>query len=124
MEAAASIMLRWRLAGQQIYQLERLVRSDPEQRRRVLELKALFMQRGEQFALPRDYIHRPPARFEVARATTIDLAHRPNGSGTKDELGIAGKVIGRFARRRELLRRSTWSRRDSSRPNLTALPII
>ncbi|WP_395624187.1 ATP-binding protein [Sphingomonas daechungensis] len=42
---------QWRLAGQQIYQLERLVRSDPEQRQRVMELMRLYQIRGEEFAL-------------------------------------------------------------------------
>ncbi|HET7817452.1 MAG TPA: ATP-binding protein [Sphingomicrobium sp.] len=42
---------QWRLAGQQINQLERLVRRDPEQRRRVKELRDLFNRRGEEFAL-------------------------------------------------------------------------
>ncbi len=40
----------WRLAGQQIRQLERLVRSDPAQRKRVQELDRLYQMRGEEFA--------------------------------------------------------------------------
>jgi signal transduction histidine kinase/ActR/RegA family two-component response regulator len=42
---------QWRLAGQQIDQLERLVRTDPQQRARVQELKRLYEQRGQEFAL-------------------------------------------------------------------------
>jgi signal transduction histidine kinase len=42
---------QWRLAGQQINQLERLVRTDPQQRQRVQELRVLFDQRGTEFAL-------------------------------------------------------------------------
>ena len=42
---------QWRLAGQQISQLERLVRTDPRQRERVQELRVLFDQRGKEFAL-------------------------------------------------------------------------
>ncbi len=42
---------QWRLAGQQIRQLERLVRTDPQQRKRVLELMQLYQVRGEEFAL-------------------------------------------------------------------------
>ena len=42
---------QWRLAGQQIRQLERLARSDPEQRKRVLELMQLYQIRGQEFAL-------------------------------------------------------------------------
>ncbi len=41
---------QWRLAGQQIRQLERLVRSDPAQRKRVQELDRLYQMRGEEFA--------------------------------------------------------------------------
>ncbi len=41
---------QWRLAAYQIAQLERLVRTDPEQRRRVGDLKALYAKRGEEFA--------------------------------------------------------------------------
>ena len=40
----------WRLAGRQINQLGRLVRQDPQQRRRIGELRELYNQRGEQFA--------------------------------------------------------------------------
>jgi signal transduction histidine kinase/ActR/RegA family two-component response regulator len=41
---------QWRLAEQQISQLERSVSNDPEQRRRVEELKQLFNERGKQFS--------------------------------------------------------------------------
>nr|WP_294848929.1 ATP-binding protein [uncultured Sphingomonas sp.] len=41
---------QWRLATQQMGELERLVASDPEQRQRASELKALLDQRGTQFA--------------------------------------------------------------------------
>ena len=47
---------QWRLAGQQINQLERSVRSDPEQRRRVEELQQLFNERGQQFSDVARYI--------------------------------------------------------------------
>ena len=42
---------QWRLAGQQIRQLKRLARGNPEQLRRVQELEELYRQRGEEFAL-------------------------------------------------------------------------
>ncbi len=42
---------QWRLAEQQIAQLERLVRNDPRQRARVQELKERFETRGKEFAL-------------------------------------------------------------------------
>lgn len=41
---------QWRLAGQQVAELDRLLADDDEQRRRVEELKLLFDRRGEQFA--------------------------------------------------------------------------
>src|SRR5687767_7739949 len=42
---------QWRLAGQQLAQLDRLVASDPEQRARVDELERLYQTRGQEFAL-------------------------------------------------------------------------
>jgi len=42
---------QWRLAGQQIRQLDRLVASDPAQRQRVDELQTLFHKRGMEFDL-------------------------------------------------------------------------
>jgi signal transduction histidine kinase/ActR/RegA family two-component response regulator len=42
---------QWRLAGQQIRELAQLVRSDPEQEKRVQELDRLYQIRGEEFAL-------------------------------------------------------------------------
>ena len=40
----------WQRAGRQISQLDRLVRGEPEQRRRIGELRQLYNERGEQFA--------------------------------------------------------------------------
>ncbi len=42
---------QWRLAGRQIRQLERLVRTSPEQRRRVDDLQQLYAKRGGELAL-------------------------------------------------------------------------
>ena len=42
---------QWRLAGQQIDELERLLRGEPEQRARVARLQQLFQRRGAEFAL-------------------------------------------------------------------------
>ena len=50
---------QWRLAGHQISQLERLVRSSPEQRKRVQELARLYYQRSQELA--------PAARAAVAK---------------------------------------------------------
>src|SRR5919112_4041148 len=41
----------WQLAGYQIQQLRNLMRSDPEQLRRVAEVQRLYDKRGEQLAL-------------------------------------------------------------------------
>ena len=42
---------QWRLAGQQLQQLDRLVSTDTAQQQRVGELKQLYSRRGEEFAL-------------------------------------------------------------------------
>ena len=42
---------QWRLAGQQLSELGRRLRSEPEQRARVEELAGLYRRRGEEFAL-------------------------------------------------------------------------
>ncbi len=47
---------QWRLAEQQISQLERSVSDDPDQRRRVEELRQLFNERGQQFSGVARYI--------------------------------------------------------------------
>jgi signal transduction histidine kinase/ActR/RegA family two-component response regulator len=47
---------QWRLAGQQLTQLERSVSRDPGQRRRVEELRQLFRERGQQFSDVARYI--------------------------------------------------------------------
>jgi len=41
----------WRLAGHQISQQSRLISDDPAQRERVADLKQLYTQRGEEFAI-------------------------------------------------------------------------
>ena len=42
---------QWRLAGQQISELERLLRVEPAQRERIGHLQSLYQMRGEEFAL-------------------------------------------------------------------------
>ena len=42
---------QWRLAGQQMYELGRLLRDEPSQRERLARLQKLYQQRGEEFAL-------------------------------------------------------------------------
>jgi len=58
---------QWRLAEQQISQLERSASDDPAQRRRVNELKQLFEQRGQQFS--------QVARFVRARQKDYGLRY-------------------------------------------------
>src|SRR5215212_9483557 len=41
----------WDLAGYQINQLERLIRTNPEQEKRVQRLKGLYNKRGEELSL-------------------------------------------------------------------------
>ncbi len=41
---------QWRQAGYQIGQLQRLLRNDPEQSRRIAELNRLYRERGAEFA--------------------------------------------------------------------------
>jgi signal transduction histidine kinase/CheY-like chemotaxis protein len=42
---------QWRLAGQQIYELGKLLRDEPSQRERLVRLQKLYQQRGAEFAL-------------------------------------------------------------------------
>ncbi|MCL6698392.1 response regulator [Sphingomonas sp. NSE70-1] len=57
----------WRLAGQQLNQLERSVSRDPEQRKRAEELRVLFQQRGQQFS--------DVARYIAGRQKTYGLSY-------------------------------------------------
>ena len=75
---------QWRLADQQVSQLERSVARDPDQRRRAAELRQLFNERGRQFS--------DVARYIAARQRNYGLLHyysisRPEGDqpdvGTK-----------------------------------------
>ena len=49
-KSGSRYLAQWRLAEQQIAQLERSVPSDPQQRRRVDQLRRLFTERGQQFS--------------------------------------------------------------------------
>ena len=49
-ETGSDYYYDWRRAGWQIGQLQRLVRDDPEQNRRVAELRSLFDRRGRELA--------------------------------------------------------------------------
>ena len=55
-ETGSRYYAQWRLAEQQIAQLERSVNGDPDQRRRAQELRRLFDQRGQQFSTVARYV--------------------------------------------------------------------
>src|SRR5262245_51434540 len=58
---------QWRLAEQQLSQLERSVSQIPDQKRRVEELKQLFRERGQQFS--------DVARYIAGRQKTYGLSY-------------------------------------------------
>ena len=63
---------QWRLAGQQISQLDRLVARDPAQRARVDDLQALFQKRGTEFDLA--------ARATVAKKGGVGYFYSANSA--------------------------------------------
>ena len=65
---------QWRLAGQQIQQLDRLVATDQAQNARVDQLEQLYRQRGEEFALA--------ARATVAKRGGAGYFYAAATSGT------------------------------------------
>jgi signal transduction histidine kinase/ActR/RegA family two-component response regulator len=72
---------QWRLAGQQLSQLQRSVVRDPEQRARVEELRKLFNQRGEQYTNVARWIALKQKNYGVNYYYTISL---PGENGTPD----------------------------------------
>ncbi|HXG80541.1 MAG TPA: hypothetical protein VNJ05_01945, partial [Sphingomicrobium sp.] len=64
---------QWRLAEQQIGQLERLVSDDPAQRRRAQELRQLFNERGRQFSLVARYIAGRQKTYGISYYYAISL---------------------------------------------------
>ena len=92
---------QWRLAGQQIDQLTRLVRNDPRQLARVKELKQLYEQRGQEFALA--------ARATVARQGSGGTGYFYESAKAETERaekgqGIAAKLSEIARAERQLLR--------------------
>jgi signal transduction histidine kinase/ActR/RegA family two-component response regulator len=65
---------QWRLAEQQIAQLERSVSDDPDQRRRVGELRQLFNERGQQFSGVARYVQGRQRDYGVRYYYSISLA--------------------------------------------------
>jgi signal transduction histidine kinase/ActR/RegA family two-component response regulator len=76
---------QWRLAEQQLNQLERSVSRDPEQKKRVSELRDLFNQRGQQFSDVARYIASKQKNYGVNYYYTISLPSKDNDPdvGTK-----------------------------------------
>ena len=72
---------QWRLAGQQLGQLERSVWQDPDQRARVKQLRQLFNERGQQFTDVALYIASRQKNYGVNYYYTISL---PSKDGEPD----------------------------------------
>jgi signal transduction histidine kinase/ActR/RegA family two-component response regulator len=86
----------WRLAGYQIQQLERLVRQNPDQRRRVSELRTLFDQRGAEFALA--------ARAAASKSGQNGPAYFFQAGGSETGKSLAKKLDEIAASERQALR--------------------
>ena len=80
---------QWRLAEQQISQLERSVSDDPDQRRRVEELRQLFNERGQQFSGVARYIQGRQKDYGLRYYYSISL-----GQGDVPDVGtrLRGKL--------------------------------
>jgi signal transduction histidine kinase len=76
---------QWRLAGQQLNQLERSVTQDPDQLVRVEELRQLFNQRGKQFSDVARYIAGRQKTYGISYYYSISLppAEGEDDVGTK-----------------------------------------
>ena len=82
---------QWRLAGQQLNQLERSVTQDAAQRRRVEELRTLFNERGQQFSDVARYIAGRQKTYGISYYYSISL---PPPEGGKD---VGTKLRGKLA---------------------------
>ena len=81
---------QWRLAEQQLAQLQRSVSQDPDQRERVQELRALFNERGQQFSDVARYIAGKQKTYGISYYYSISL---PSSEG-EDDVGtqLRGKL--------------------------------
>ena len=82
---------QWRLAGQQLNQLERSVSKDPDQLVRVEELRRLFNERGKQFSDVARYIGGRQKTYGISYYYWISL---PPSEG---ELDVGTKLRGKLA---------------------------
>ena len=81
---------QWRLAEQQLTQLERSVSRNPDQRQRVEELRQLFNERGQQFS----YV----ARYIAGRQKTYGLSYYYSISlPQKGEPDVGTRLRGKLA---------------------------
>ena len=62
-ETGSRYYAQWRLAEQQVAQLEKSIASDPDQRRRAAELRKLFDRRGEQYSRVAQYVQSRQKRY-------------------------------------------------------------
>ena len=72
---------QWRLAEQQLKQLERSVSTDPDQKLRVEELRQLFNERGQQFSYVARYVAARQKAYGVNYYYSISL---PTAEGAPD----------------------------------------
>ena len=81
---------QWRLAEQQLKQLERSVSADPDQQRRVDELRTLFNERGKQFSDVARYIAGKQKTYGLSYYYSISLKTSDN----EDDVGtkLRGKL--------------------------------
>ena len=81
---------QWRLAEQQLKQLERSVSADPDQQRRVDELRTLFNERGKQFSDVARYIAGRQKTYGLSYYYSISLKPSEN----EDDVGtkLRGKL--------------------------------
>jgi signal transduction histidine kinase len=82
---------QWRLAEQQLNQLERSVSQNPEQRARVKELRTLFNERGQQFSDVARYIAGRQKTYGISYYYSISL--QPS-EGEKD---VGTRLRGKLA---------------------------
>ena len=81
---------QWRLAEQQLSQLERSVSDNPDQQRRVEELRILFNERGKQFSDVARYIAGKQKTYGISYYYSISLP----AEGEEDDVGtqLRGKL--------------------------------
>ena len=95
-ESGYAYSSNWQRAGRQIDQLDRLVRANSEQRQRISELRSLYEQRGQEFALA--------ARATLSRQGAGGTAYFYAASISDVGKQLTGKLNEIAAAERQLLR--------------------